>query len=145
MNIREIYRSGINLFKLPINKSVWGLEIGEKGLKAVKASFRDGELFVDAIDRIDYSSIDHENKPKNSELVEEAVRIFKERNLINNSDKVIVSLSGKMILSRFFTLPPIKKNRINDVLKFELRKQVPFGPDEIVWDYQLLNGNGAGK
>ncbi len=143
MNISEIYRSGINLFKLPINRSVWGLEIGEKGLKAIKASFRDGELFVDAIDRIDYSSTDHENRPKNPELIEEAVRVFKERNLINNSDKVIVSLSGKMILSRFFTLPPIKKNRINDVLKFELRKQVPFEPDEIIWDYQLLNGNGA--
>jgi type IV pilus assembly protein PilM len=143
MNIKEIYRLGISPFKLSINKSAWGLEIGEKGLKAVKASFRDGELFVDAIDRIDYSSIGHENRPKVSEPVEEAVRLFKERNLINNSDKVIVSLSGKMILSRFFTLPPIKKNRINDVLKFELRKQVPFGSDEIIWDYQLLNGNGA--
>ncbi len=142
MNINKIYRSGISLFKLPINKSAWGLEIGERGLKAVKASFRDGELFVDAIDEIGYST-DHENRPNNSELVEEAVRVFKERNLINNSDKVIVSLSGKTILSRFFTLPPIKKKRINDVLKFELRKQVPFGPDEIVWDYQLLNGKGA--
>ncbi len=142
MNINKIYRSGISLFKLPINKSAWGLEIGERGLKAVKVSFRDGELFVDAIDEIGYST-DHENRPNNSELVEEAVRVFKERNLINNSDKVIVSLSGKTILSRFFTLPPIKKKRINDVLKFELRKQVPFGPDEIVWDYQLLNGKGA--
>ncbi len=142
MNIRKIYKLGISPFKLSINKSVWGLEIGDKGLKAVKASFRDGELFVDAIDKIDYS-IDYKNRPNNPELVKEAVRIFKERNLINDSDKVIVSFSGKMILSRFFTLPPIIKHRINDVLKFELRKQVPFGPDEIVWDYQLLNGNGA--
>ncbi len=92
MNITEIYRSGISHFKLPINKSIWGLEIGDKGLKAVQASFRNGELLVDAIDRIDYSLIDHENKSKNPELVEEAVRIFKERNLINKSDKVIVSL-----------------------------------------------------
>jgi len=61
-----------------------------------------------------------------------AVGIFKERNLIKKSDKIIVSLSGKMILSRFFTLPPIKKSRIGDALKFELRKQVPFEPDEIV-------------
>ncbi len=143
MNISEIYRIGINSVKLPWNKSAWGLEIGGQGLKAVKASFRGGELFVDAIDRIDYSSIDHKNRHKTLELVEEAVKIFKERNLINNSDKVIVSLSGRMVLSRFFTLPTIKKKLINNMLKFELRKQVPFEPDEIVWDYQLLNGNGV--
>ena len=109
----------------------------------MKASSRDGELFVEAIDRIDYSSPEHEITPKKSELIESAVAIFKERNLINKSDKIIVSLSGKMILSRFFTLPPIKKNRIGDVLKFELRKQVPFEPDEIVWDYQQFDDNGA--
>ncbi len=143
MNIREIYRLGISPFKLSTNKSVWGLEIGDKRLKAVNACFSEGKLFIDSIDVIDYSSIGTKNGTNNPELIEDAVRIFKERNLIN-SDKIIVSLSGKMILSRFFTLPPIKNNRINDVLKFELRKQVPFSPDEIVWDYQLFSNNDNG-
>ena len=48
-----------------------------------------------------------------------------------------------MILSRFFTLPPIKKNRINDALRFELRRQVPFEPDEIVWDYQQFEDSSV--
>jgi Tfp pilus assembly PilM family ATPase len=109
----------------------------------VKASSRDGELFVEAIDRIDYSSLNYEITPKKPELIERAVGSFKERNLINKSDKIIISLSGKMILSRFFTLPPIKKSRIGDALKFELRKQVPFEPDEIVWDYQSFDGEGT--
>ncbi len=141
MNIREIYRLGISTFKLSTNKSVWGLEISDKRLKAVNACFSKGKLLIDSIDVIEYSSIGIKSGPNNPELIEEALRIFKERNLIN-CDKIIVSLSGKMILSRFFTLPPIKKNRINDVLRFELRKQVPFSPDEIVWDYQLFNDNG---
>ncbi len=143
MNFRAIYKKGFNAVGLSGDKSAWGLEIGDSGIKTVKASFRDGELFVEAIDRIDYSLQEHEITPKKPELIESAVAIFKERNLINKSDKIIVSLSGKMILSRFFTLPPIKKNRIGDVLKFELRKQVPFEPDEIVWDYQQFDDNGA--
>ena len=142
MNFREIYEKGSSSIGLSGDKSAWGLEIGDSGIKAVKASSRDGKLFVEAIDRIDYSSQGDATALKKPELIEEAVSLFKERNLISRSDKIIVSLSGKMILSRFFTLPPIKKSRIADVLKFELRKQVPFEPDEIVWDYQQFDDVG---
>jgi len=145
MNFREIYKKGLNSVGLSGDKSAWGLEICDSGIKAVKASSRDGKLFVEAVDRIDYSSQGDEITLKKPELIEEAVGIFKERNLINKSDKIIVSLSGKMILSRFFTLPPIKKSRIGDVLKFELRKQVPFEPDEIVWDYQQFDDDETTK
>ncbi|MDP7466591.1 MAG: pilus assembly protein PilM, partial [Candidatus Pacebacteria bacterium] len=141
MNFRAIYKKGLNSVRLSGGKSAWGLEIGDSGLKAVKASARDGELFIEAIDRIDYSSIEHEVTSKKPDLIEDAVNIFKERNLISKSDKIIVSLSGKMILSRFFSLPPIKKSRIAEALRYELRKQVPFEPDEIIWDYQQFEGD----
>ena len=141
MNFRAIYKKGLDSVRLSGGKSAWGLEIGDSGLKAVKASARDGELFIEAIDRIDYSSIEHEVTSKKPELIEDAVNIFKERNLISKSDKIIVSLSGKMILSRFFSLPPIKKSRIAEALRYELRKQVPFEPDEIIWDYQQFEGD----
>ena len=96
----------------------------------MKASSRDGKLYVEAINRVDYSSQGGEVTLKKQKLIEEAVDTFKKRNLINRSDKIIVSLSWKMILSRFFALPPIKKSRIGDTLKFELRKQVPFEPEK---------------
>lgn len=143
MNFREIYKKASCSIGLSGGKSTWGLEIGDSGIKAVKANFLEGKLSIEAVDRIDYSSQDGENALTKPELLEEAVGIFKTRNRINRSDKIIVSLSGKMILSRFFTLPPIKKNRINDALKFELRKQVPFKPDEIAWDYQQFDGVGV--
>ena len=133
MNFRAIYKKGLDSVRLSGGKSAWGLEIGDSGLKAVKASARDGELFIEAIDRIDYSSIEHEVTSKKPDLIEDAVNIFKERNLI--------SKSGKMILSRFFSLPPIKKSRIAEALRYELRKQVPFEPDEIIWDYQQFEGD----
>lgn len=136
MNLKAIYRTGLGPFRLAGDTRAWGLEITDSELRAVKARFHDGELIIDAIDRIDFSSIVHDVPPKRAVLIEEAVNLFKERNPINNSDKVIVSLSGKMILSRFFTLPPIKKSKITETLKYELRKQVPFDPNEIVWDYQ---------
>ncbi|MBT6229943.1 MAG: hypothetical protein HOI47_25150, partial [Candidatus Scalindua sp.] len=101
MNLRKIYKKGSSSIGLSGDKSTWGLEIGDGGIKAVKASFREGKLFVEAIDRVDYSLQDSESALNKQELIEEAVGIFKKRNLINKSDKIIVSLSGKMILSRF--------------------------------------------
>ena len=141
MSFREIYKKGLDFVRLSGGKSTWGLEIGDSGLKAVKASARDRELYIEAIDRIDYSSIEHEITSKKPDLIEGAVNIFKERNLISKSDKIIFSLSDKMILSRFFSLPPIKKSRIAEALRYELRKQVPFEPDEIIWDYQQFEGD----
>lgn len=141
MNFSAAYSKVLGSVRLSGDKSAWGLETGDSELKAVKASTRDGELFVEAIDRIDYSSIDHGNMLKKPEIIEMAVEIFKERNLISKSDKIIVSLSGKMILSRFFSLPPIKKSRVAEALRYELRKQVPFEPDEIVWDYQQFEND----
>ena len=143
MNIRAIYEKWSNYVGLSGDKSVWGLEVCDSGIKAAKASFHDGKLIVEAIDRIDYSSQDHEITLDKPGRVEDAIGIFKERNLIKKSDKITVSLSGKMILSRFFTLPPIKKSRIGAALNFELRKQVPFSPDEIVWDYQRFDNDGT--
>ena len=104
MNFREIYKKGFNSVGLSGDKSAWGLEIGDSELRAVKARSRDGELIIEAIDRIDFSSEEHDAALKSTVIIENAINTFKERNLINKSDRIIVSISGKMILSRFVSM-----------------------------------------
>ncbi len=115
-------------------KGAWGLAIGDEELKAVKVESHDGELLIEAVDRVEYSAISQEFTSEKSELIEEAVSVFAKRNLIEKSDKIIVSLPGKRVLSKFVSLPPMKKSHFLEAIKFELQKQIPFGPDEIVWD-----------
>ncbi|MEE8190915.1 MAG: hypothetical protein V3T79_04890, partial [Candidatus Scalindua sediminis] len=124
--------------------TAWGLEIGDKELKAAKVGFRNGKLFVEAIDRLEYSSIKQEMTVGESELTEEAVNIFKKRNLIGESDKIVASISGRMALLRFVSLPPMKKRRLADAMKYELRKQIPFEPSEIIWDSHRFAGGRTG-
>ena len=69
MNFRAIYKKGLDSVRLSGGKSAWGLEIGDSGLKAVKASARDRELYIEAIDRIDYSSIEHGIASKKPDLI----------------------------------------------------------------------------
>ena len=136
----EFYKKSFDLFGSSRDKSAWGLEIGDKELKAVKARVHNGELFVEAIDRFGYSATNQGIAFEKPELAEEVISDFKKRNLIKESDKIIASISGRMALLRFVSLPPMKKSRIADAIKFELRKQIPFEPGEIIWDSHLFGG-----
>ncbi|MHC4453117.1 MAG: type IV pilus biogenesis protein PilM [Planctomycetota bacterium] len=136
----DIYKKGFGLFGSSRDKSAWGLEIGDKELKAVKVRFHNGELFVEAIDRFGYSATNQGVTFEKPELAEEVISDFKKRNLIEESDKIIASISGRMALLRFVSLPPMKKSRIAGAIKFELRKQIPFEPGEIIWDSHLFSG-----
>ena len=70
MNFIEIYKKGSSSVGLSGNKSAWGLEIGDCGIKAVRASVHEVKLSVEAVDRIDYSSQDGEITLKKPELIE---------------------------------------------------------------------------
>ncbi len=140
VNFGDIYKKGFDLFGSSRDKSAWGLEIGDKELKAVKVRFHNGELFVEAIDRFGYSATNQGIAFEKPELAEEVISDFKKRNLIKESDKIIASISSRMALLRFVSLPPMKKSRIAKAIKFELRKQIPFEPGEIIWDSHLFGG-----
>ena len=140
----NLYKKGFGLLNQSGGNTAWGLEIGDKELKAAKVGFRNGKLFVEAIDRFEYSSIKQEMTVGESELTEEAVNVFKKRNRISASDKIVASISGRMALLRFVSLPPMKKRRLADAMKYELRKQIPFEPSEIIWDSHRFVGGKTG-
>ncbi len=141
VKLGNLYKESQNLLNPSGGKSAWGLEIGDKELKAAKVKFHNGELLVEAIDRIEYSTISQGIVLEKHELIEKAVNVFKERNLISGSDKVIASISGRMALLRFVSLPPMKKARLTEAIKYELRKQIPFEPSEIIWDSHRFSGD----
>jgi len=141
VKLENLYKESQNLLNPSGGKSAWGLEIGDKELKAAKVKFHNGELLVEAIDRIEYSTISQGIVLEKHELIEKAVNVFKERNLISGSDKVIASISGRMALLRFVSLPPMKKARLTEAIKYELRKQIPFEPSEIIWDSHRFSGD----
>jgi type IV pilus assembly protein PilM len=53
------------------------------------------------------------------------------------------SLSGQFVFSRFVKLPPVDPAEIDKMVVFEAQQNVPFPIHEVVWDYQMLGGQGA--
>jgi type IV pilus assembly protein PilM len=60
------------------------------------------------------------------------------------ADRICVGVSDGRVLGRFFALPPIDREKIGQVLLYEVKQQIPFPVEELVWDYHVLpESNGS--
>jgi type IV pilus assembly protein PilM len=123
------------------SNAVWGIDIGQCGLKALRcrAGDADNRIVADAFDFIEYPQILSQPEADPVELVRDALRQFLSRNVVRG-DRVAVSVSGQSGLARFIKLPPVESKKIPDIVKYEARQQIPFPLDDVVWDYQQMAG-----
>jgi type IV pilus assembly protein PilM len=55
----------------------------------------------------------------------------------------VVGLSGQFAFTRFVKLPPVAAEQVGQMIGFEAQQNVPFPINEVVWDYQMLGGQGG--
>lgn len=54
--------------------------------------------------------------------------------------KARYAISGQAVFTRFVKLPPLQEDNIEQLVTFEAQQHVPFPIDEVVWDYELIEG-----
>ena len=59
--------------------------------------------------------------------------------------KARYALSGQSVLTRFVKLPPIQGDDIEQIVTFEAQQQLPFPLNEVVWDYEMIEGAASEK
>lgn len=57
-----------------------------------------------------------------------------------SKSKVRYAISGQTVFMRFVKLPPIQDDNIEQLVTFEAQQHVPFPIEEVVWDYELIEG-----
>lgn len=122
--------------------AVWGIDIGQCALKALRCSRHPEDaqrIVVDAFDFIEYPKILSQPEADPVELVGNALKEFLSRNSVRG-DRVAISVSGQSGLSRFIKLPPVESKKIPDIVKYEAKQQIPFALEDVVWDYQQMAG-----
>jgi type IV pilus assembly protein PilM len=120
--------------------AVWGLDMGQCALKALKLELVDGKPTATAFDYIEHPKIMSQPDADPEALAREALEKFLTRNPIGN-DIVAIGVAGQSGgLARFVKLPPVEESKIPDIVKFEAKQQIPFPLDEVVWDYQKIAG-----
>lgn len=123
-------------------RSVWGIDIGQYALKALKIRYLEGagQVAAVAFDYIPFPKILSQPDAVPEELIPEAINTFLGRNQIKD-DLIAISVPGHAALTRFIQLPPVESGKLAEIVKYEARQQIPFALDEVIWDYQPL-GSG---
>ena len=122
--------------------SVWGIEIGQSALKALKCRL-DGETVVaEAFDYIEYPKILSQPDAEPEVMVREALETFISRNDIKRC-RIGVSVPGQSGLAKYFKPPPVEMKKIPDIVKYEAKQQIPFDLNDVIWDYQQMAGGSV--
>ncbi len=56
--------------------------------------------------------------------------------------KARYALPGQSVFIRFVKLPPLQDDDIEQLVTFEAQQHVPFPLDEVIWDYEMIEGAG---
>ncbi|HEV3144081.1 MAG TPA: type IV pilus assembly protein PilM [Gemmataceae bacterium] len=120
---------------------VWGIDIGQCALKALRLEIVEGVLTATAFDYIEHPKILSQPDADPDQLTREALETFLSRNSIKG-DTIAISVPGQSGLARFVKLPPVEEKKIADIVRFEAKQQIPFPLEEVVWDYQKI-GTGS--
>src|SRR3954468_20208868 len=119
---------------------VWGIDLGQCALKALRLQDIAGQLHATAFDYIEHPKILSQPDADPDQLTREALEQFLSRNTLKG-DMVVISIPGQSGLARFVKLPPVEERKIADIVKFEAKQQIPFPLEEVVWDFQKI-GSG---
>ncbi|MGE0480477.1 MAG: type IV pilus assembly protein PilM [Phycisphaerae bacterium] len=118
--------------------SVWGIEIGQCALKAVRLRpGEDGKVELVAFDIVEHAKILSQPDAEPDEAIKAALTTFAGRNEWQG-DAFVIGVPGQQTFARFTKLPPADPKKIPDLVKYEAGQQIPFDMDDVVWDYQVF-------
>src|SRR5262245_2994433 len=107
------------------NPGVWGIDLGQCGLKALRLQDVEGSVVATAFDYVEHPKILSQPDADPDQLTREALVKFLSRNTLRG-DIVAISVPGQSGLARFVKLPPVEEKKISDIVRFEAKQQIPF-------------------
>ncbi|MFO7599030.1 MAG: pilus assembly protein PilM [Candidatus Desulfacyla sp.] len=120
-----------------------GIDIQDKAIVVayLKASFKGAKLAAHAIYPIEEGLSSQEK----IDTLEGVIRDLLDRNKIS-SVALFLGIPREAVVLRYVDLPLAVKENLRDSLRYELEKYVPFPPEEVIFDYQIISEDkDAGK
>src|SRR3954449_7417138 len=115
----------------------WGIDVGNRALKAVKLVREGDGLRVDDFDVIEHETVLSNAGDNREELIKTALSNFVTRHP-GKGGQYAVGVSGQASFARFIKLPPVEPKKIPEIVRFEAIQQIPFPLDDVEWSYQLF-------
>ncbi len=126
-------------FKQYKTRTAWGFDIDGHALKAVKITQTAEGLLIEDFGIIEYPDLSSNINFLQSLHIKDVVQAFLAKHHITKTDRVLASIPGQLVLSRFTTIPPADKKQLKNIISYEAKQQIPFDLKDVVWDYQQLS------
>src|SRR3954469_17494150 len=120
----------------------WGIDIGNRALKAVKLVREADGLRVDDFDVIEHETVLSESGDNAPPPTQASLTNFVQRHATKGGE-VAIGVSGQSSFARFIKLPPVEKSKIPEIVRFEAIQQIPFPLDDVEWSYQLFHDQAS--
>jgi type IV pilus assembly protein PilM len=115
----------------------WGIDVGNRALKAVKL-VREGDGFrVDDFEFIEHETFLSQAGDNRESLITAALAQFVQKHP-QKGGVASISVSGQQSFARFIKLPPVETKKLPEIVRFEAIQQIPFPLDDVEWSYQLF-------
>ena len=116
----------------------WGIDIGNRALKAVKLVGTADGLVIDDFDVVEHETVLSASGDNRDALVQTALATFVGRHPGIEKGQVGVSVNGQRTFAKFIKLPPVETKKIPEIVRFEAIQQIPFPLDDVEWAYHLF-------
>ncbi len=121
---------------------VWAVDVGSNLLKALRLRISEsGMAEVVGFDNIEHSKFlaSPDIKPEErQEIVSASIRQFIDRNNVQKTGGLVVSVPGSKSFAKFIKLPPVEPKRIPEMIRYEAVQQIPSDINEVEWDWQIM-------
>ncbi|HJO92222.1 MAG TPA: type IV pilus assembly protein PilM [Victivallales bacterium] len=123
---------------MSINNYILTVDIGSCSLKIAEFMHHNDKLLLVNFDYIEYS-LNLEDSEKIAAVNNKFSSIAASKKF--TAKKVYISISGQTTFTRFVNLPPVqsKEEKINQIVNYEAKQNIPFPIEEVTWDYQLIS------
>lgn len=126
-------------------KTLLTLDIGASSLKLAEFRYPSiGEMILDKFVYIEYPPYEVENSQEWFQSIGSAFDAALAQNNFT-AKNIYISISGDTTFSRFISLPQTdrREEKIQQVVIFEAKQNIPYSIDEVTWDYQLIGAQSA--
>jgi type IV pilus assembly protein PilM len=121
---------------------IWAVEVGNNLLKALRLRISEGGMAeVVGFDNIEHSKFlgSPDIKPEErQEVLSASIRQFIDRNNVQKTGGLVVSVPGSKSFAKFIKLPPVEPKRIPEMIRYEAVQQIPSDINEVEWDWQIM-------
>ncbi len=117
--------------------SAWGIDVGNRALKAVRLVRGPEGVIVDDFEVIEHEHVLSQAGDNRDSYIQSALANFVQRHG-GKGGSVAIGVSGQSSFARFIKLPPVEPKKIPEIVRFEAIQQIPFPLDDVEWSYQLF-------